>query len=251
MNQSPLKNDKSIPDKIGSVPQPSDVVNKAEFFHMLLEIDDNTKTELLDSVKRDSEHLKTELHDAIYKMGKLILSRISKAGLSLTAAIHDSESEPPVSAHTDIQRALNTLDGIDESSHQPFKSAPRIPELSSDLHVDGLDNQTSSVPVKRQNEFKRGLEADPSPRVVNYSRSTNHLTGHSTQLHIGSVAPSGRIFASDEIEPSSPFNTTGSALHSHYQWGTHSSPLRERKVAWDSSSSFSQASNEAGAIMLP
>ena len=68
INQSLLKEDTSIPDTVGSVPQPSDMVTKAEFFHTVREINDNTKTELLDSIKLDSEHLKTELYDAIYKI---------------------------------------------------------------------------------------------------------------------------------------------------------------------------------------
>ena len=60
----------SIPDTIGSVPQPPDVVTRAE---------------LLDWVRRETEHIKTELYNAIYKMGELMLSRISEAGLSSAA----------------------------------------------------------------------------------------------------------------------------------------------------------------------
>ena len=65
------------------------------------------------------------------------------------------------------------------------------------------------------------------------------------QLNIGSVAPSDRIVASDNIEPPSPFDATRSALHAHYQHGTHSSPFRERKVAWNATSSFSEVNKEA------
>ena len=58
-------------------------------------------------MKREAENIKTELYDAIYKTGELILSRISEAGLSATTARHDSESELPARAQCDIRRALN------------------------------------------------------------------------------------------------------------------------------------------------
>ena len=63
--------------------------------------------------------------------------------------------------------------------------------------------------------------------------------------NMGSMAPSGKIFASGDIEPPSPFDATRSALHARYEQVAHSSPLGERRVAWNPSSSFSQANNEA------
>ena len=74
MNQSPVKNNTSIPETVGSVSQPLDAVTKAELFHTV----DNTRVELLDSAKRETEDIKTELYDAIYKMDELILSRINE-----------------------------------------------------------------------------------------------------------------------------------------------------------------------------
>ena len=68
---------------------------------------------------------------------------------------------------------------------------------------------------------------------------------------MGSVAPSCKIFASGDIEPPSPFDATGSALHAHYERVMHSSPLRERKVSWNPSYSFSQANIEAGTGLEP
>ena len=67
--------------------------------------------------------------------------------------------------------------------------------------------------------------------------------------NFGIVASSSHIFASDDIESPSPFDATGSALHAHYERVVHSSPLRERKVAWNPSSSFSQANKGAGTGM--
>ena len=70
--------------------------------------------------------------------------------------------------------------------------------------------------------------------------------------NIGSVEPSGKIFASGDIEPPLPFDATGSALYAHYDRFAHSSPLRERKVALNPCSSFSQANNdEAGTGIEP
>ena len=83
MNQSPVKNDTSIPDTVGSVAQLPDTVIKAELFHTVRKITENTRAELLESMKRETEHIKTELYDAIHKMGKFILSKISEAGLLL------------------------------------------------------------------------------------------------------------------------------------------------------------------------
>ena len=64
--------------------------------------------------------------------------------------------------------------------------------------------------------------------------------------NMGSVAPSGKIFASGDIEPPSPFDATVSTLHTRYERVVHSTPLRERKVAWDPSFSFSQTNNGTG-----
>ena len=88
MKQSPVKNNTSIPETVGSVAQPPDAVTKAELFHTV----DNTRVELLDSVKRETEHIKIELYDAIHKMGELILSRISEAGLSPVATRQERDS---------------------------------------------------------------------------------------------------------------------------------------------------------------
>ena len=58
MYQSPVKNDTSIPETVGSIAQTPDAVTKAELFHTIREINDNTRAELLDSVKRETEHIK-------------------------------------------------------------------------------------------------------------------------------------------------------------------------------------------------
>ena len=71
------------------------------------------------------------------------------------------------------------------------------------------------------------------------------------QPNMGSVARSGKIFASGDIEPPSPFDATGSTLHACYEREVHSSPLREREAAWDPGFSFSQANNEIGAGIEP
>ena len=68
MNQSPVKNNTSFLETVGSIAQPPDAVTKAELFHTVREINDNTRAELLDSIKRETEQIKTELHDAIYKI---------------------------------------------------------------------------------------------------------------------------------------------------------------------------------------
>ena len=168
-----------------------------------------------------------------------------------TAARHHSELELPASAHRVIRRASNIQYGIDESSHQPASSEVRAPELISNPHLDGQANPPNVVQMNRRTQIKRGLGADPLPRAVNYSRLSDHSLGHSMQLNIGSVAPLGRIFAAGNIESLSPFDARGSALHAPYQRGAHSSPLRERKVVGDHSSSFSQANNEAGTGIEP
>ena len=62
MNQSPVKNDTSIPETVVTGAQPPDWVTKAELIHTVREINDNTRAELLDSVKRETEHIKTELY---------------------------------------------------------------------------------------------------------------------------------------------------------------------------------------------
>ena len=66
------------------------------------------------------------------------------------------------------------------------------------------------------------------------------------KLNIRSAVTLDRIYASGDIEPPSPFDTTGSEFYAHYQRGAHSSLLRERKIAWDPSSSISHVDNEAG-----
>ena len=54
MNQSPVKNDTSIPDTVGSVAQPPDSVIKAELFHTVREINDKKRAELLELMKRET-----------------------------------------------------------------------------------------------------------------------------------------------------------------------------------------------------
>ena len=49
MNQSPLKNDRSNPETVGSIPLHADVVTKTELIHLIREINDTSKTELLES----------------------------------------------------------------------------------------------------------------------------------------------------------------------------------------------------------
>ena len=69
--------------------------------------------------------------------------------------------------------------------------------------------------------------------------------------NMGSMAPSGKILATGDIEPASPFDATGSAIHAHYERVVHSSPFMEHKVAWNSSYSFSQANNDTGTGIEP
>ena len=193
------------------------------------------------------EYSQDELYDAIYKMGELILSRINEEGLSSAAARkQELDSKQPISAHHDSHRALNNQDSIDESCHQSSKSAVEFSEFLSDPHLDEASNRPTLDKANRRTQIRRDLGTDSLPRVVNYPRLSEHSLGLSMQPNMGSVASSVKIFASGDIEPPSPFDATGSALHDHYERIMHSSPLLERKVAGIPSSSFSQANIEAG-----
>ena len=178
MNQSSVKNDRSIVNTVESVAQPPDSVIKAELSHTVHEINDNTRAELLESMKRETEHIKTELYDAIHKMGELILSRISEAGLSLAAARQQElDSEQRISAHRDSHQPLNNLDGIDVSCHQPSKSAIEIHEFTSDPHLDEVANRPTLDEANRRTQIRRDLGTDPPLHVVNYSRLSEHSLG--------------------------------------------------------------------------
>ena len=167
MNQSPVKNNTSIPETVGSDAQPPDAVTKAELFHTVREINGNTRVELLDSIKRETKHIKTELYDAIHKMGELILSRISEVGSSSAATRQERDSEQPISAHRDSQRTSNNPDGMDESCHQPVKSAVESPEFTSDPHLDGVTNQTTLDEANRHTYIRRDLGKVPHLLIKN------------------------------------------------------------------------------------
>ena len=154
MNQSPVKNNTSISETVGSIPQPPDV---------------ETRTELLDSVKRETEQIKTELYDAIYKMGELILSRINETGISSAAARQQElASEQPISAHRDSHRTSGNPDGTDESCHRPAKSAVESPEFTSDPHLDEVATRPTLDEANRHAHIGRGLGTDPPPRVIGF-----------------------------------------------------------------------------------
>ena len=152
MNQSSVKNDTSIPDTVGSVPQPPDSVTKAELFHTIRETIDHTRAELFDSVKRKTERINTELYDAIYKMAELILPKINKAELSYCISSPNS----PIQGKTGLcrsfrikksrlfQSVLEVIRKLDDLKSRPERKNEGIKRRNNQTGLNRYYRQTNN-----------------------------------------------------------------------------------------------------------